>query len=131
MGLAAQANPTQDIGMTFFKGTWSEALEESQKTGKPIFVDAYTTWCGPCKWMNKNTFTDEAVGEFYNENFINVKLNMETPDGRKFSSKYRITAYPTLLYLDSEGKVKHRIMGAKPAEMFLDHGQMALEKLEG
>ena len=58
-------------GMEFFHGTWEEALAEAKKQEKIIFVDAYAVWCGPCKRMAKNVFTQDRVGEFYNKNFIN------------------------------------------------------------
>ena len=54
---AAQAQ-----GIVFEKGQWADILKKAADQNKPIFVDAYTTWCGPCKWMAKNTFTDEKVG---------------------------------------------------------------------
>ena len=56
-------------GIEFFHGTWVEALAEAKKQEKPIFVDAYTTWCGPCQMMSKNVFTHADVGAFFNENF--------------------------------------------------------------
>ena len=64
-------------GIDFHHGTWKEALAEAQKQDKLVFIDAYAKWCGPCKKMAKNVFTLSEVGDFYNENFINVKLDME------------------------------------------------------
>ena len=63
-------------GIEFFHGTWKEALDESSKQGKAIFVDAYAKWCGPCKRMAATTFKDNEVGEYFNKNFINVKMNL-------------------------------------------------------
>ena len=68
-------------GIIFFEGTWKEALEKAKKEDKLVFVDSYTTWCGPCIKMAKNVFTQESVGSFYNQNFINIKLDMEKEDG--------------------------------------------------
>jgi thiol:disulfide interchange protein len=117
---------SQAQGINFFKGTWKEALEAAQAANKPIFVDAYTTWCGPCKFMAAKVFTDTTVGEYYNESFINVKYDMEKGDGPDFANKYRVTAYPTLLYLTPEGKVLHRVMGAKQIDGFINEGKKAL-----
>lgn len=121
----AQENEGKSNGINFHEGKWEKALEQSKKQKKPIFVDAYTSWCGPCKWMSKNVFTQEKVGKFYNKHFINVKLNMEKGEGRTFARKYNVSAYPTLLYINSEGEVVHKVMGAKRADGFIQEGKKA------
>lgn len=117
---------TQAQGINFFKGTWAEALETAQAENKPIFVDAYTVWCGPCKYMAAQVFPVDSVGAYYNENFINYKYDMEKGDGPKFAEKYRVTAYPTLLYINPDGKVLLREMGAKQPEPFINAGKKAM-----
>ncbi len=117
----------QDTGIRFIHEEWQTALEEARKQDKIIFVDAYTTWCGPCKWMAKNTFTDEAVAKFYNEHFVNVKLDMEKGEGLEFAKQYGVQAYPTLLFIDKEGQLVHIGLGARPPEMFLELGEAALD----
>jgi thiol-disulfide isomerase/thioredoxin len=114
-------------GIEFFHGTWAEALQEAVKTERPIFVDAYTTWCGPCKAMAKNVFTQEEVGKFFNANFINMKLDMETPEGKSFESKYPVSAYPTLFFIDPKGKVIKKVVGGQKAEGLITHGKEALK----
>jgi len=116
-------------GIKFFKGTWEEVIQESIKENKPIFVDAYTVWCGPCRWMNANVFPVKEVGDFFNENYISYKFDMEKGEGPLFAKKYQINAYPTLLFLDSEGKVKHRLVGGRKSDMLIDDGTVALKKL--
>jgi thiol-disulfide isomerase/thioredoxin len=91
-----------------------------------VFVDAYTTWCGPCKWMSKNVFTDASVGEFYNKNFINLKLDMEKGEGLVFAAEFEVNVYPTLLFVDSEGELLHKHLGAIPADQLITVGQDAL-----
>lgn len=118
----------QASGIEFFHGTWEEALEKAEKEDKLIFVDAYTTWCGPCKRMSKMVFTEAAVGDFYNKNFINMKIDMEKPDGRKFQKKYPVAAFPTLYYISGDGEVAHVTKGGKNPEQFIQLGQMAIKK---
>jgi thiol-disulfide isomerase/thioredoxin len=100
-------------GIEFFEGSWDEALIKAKNEDKVIFIDCYTTWCGPCKSMAKNTFTDPKVGEFFNATFINMKLDMEKPEGRKFEGKYPVSAYPTLYFVDGE-VVKKSVGGQRP-----------------
>jgi thiol:disulfide interchange protein len=113
-------------GIKFFQGTWKEALAQAAKEDKPVFVDAFTVWCGPCKYMAANVFTVDSVGEYYNKNFINYKFDMEKGEGPSFASEYRITAYPTLRYSKSKGKVIHRVMGAKQPDQFIQDGKRAM-----
>lgn len=117
-------------GIKFFQGSWKAAKEKARETGKPIFVDAYAEWCGPCKMMDKRVFTRSSVGNFYNENFINYQYDMEKGKGPKFSKKYRVTAYPTLIYFDSEGEVVHRKRGAIGPKGLIKLGEQALNKVE-
>jgi len=116
----------QDKGMEFFHGTWQEVLDESKKQRKLIFVDAFTTWCGPCKMMARNTFTDAAVGEVYNKNFVNYKFDMEKGEGPEFARTYGITAYPTLFFINFKGEVVHKVVGFRAPDRFLQEAQTAL-----
>jgi thioredoxin 1 len=102
----------KEVGIKFFSGTWAEALEASEKEDKIIFLDAYAAWCGPCKMMTANTFTDAKVGEYFNENFISFKMDMEkNADGPRLSTKYGLRAYPTLYFVNHEEKVVHETVG--------------------
>ncbi|HHG84150.1 MAG TPA: DUF255 domain-containing protein, partial [Bacteroidetes bacterium] len=57
-------------GIKFFHGTFAQAKAKAKKENKLIFMDAYTSWCGPCKWMAANTFTDASVGAYFNQHFV-------------------------------------------------------------
>jgi len=109
----------------FFQGTWARAVAEAKKQNKPIFVDAYTTWCGPCKWMNAQVFTDKKVGEFYNANFINYRIDTEKGEGVTFAKNHGVKAFPTLIFFDKNEKEIKRIIGAKPADQFINAGKKA------
>jgi len=114
-------------GITFFEGTWEEALATAKEENKSIFVDTYTDWCAPCKKMSKYVFTKPQVGNFYNAEFINVKLNMEKGEGVDFAKTYEVRAYPTLLYFSPEGELVHRTAGFRDANKFLALGKEALD----
>jgi thiol-disulfide isomerase/thioredoxin len=115
-------------GIEFLEGKWKDALVKAKKDDKLIFVDAYTKWCGPCKMMAKNIFTQQKVGEFFNANFINIKLDMEEEDGVAFGHKYPVSAYPTLLFIDGDGKLIKKVVGGQQAETLIAQGQDAIKK---
>jgi thiol-disulfide isomerase/thioredoxin len=116
-------------GIEFFHGTWSEALAKAKSEEKLIFVDAYASWCGPCKRMAAQTFTQPKAGEFYNSNFICMKIDMEKPENSDFASKYTVASYPTLMYIDAEGKVVLKEVGFKEVDPLLELGKKALGKM--
>ncbi len=84
--------------------SFKEGLAVAAEEGKPVFIDCFTTWCGPCKWMSANIFTNDEVAEYYNENYVCLKIDMEKGEGIDIAENYGIRAYPTLLYLNSEGE---------------------------
>lgn len=114
-------------GITFTEGNWAALKAQALEADKVIFMDAYTTWCGPCKWLAANVFTDEAVGAFMNEHFINVKFDMEKGEGIELAETYGVLAYPTLLFINGNGELVHRICGAKPAEGFLEDAKQVVQ----
>jgi thiol-disulfide isomerase/thioredoxin len=61
-------------GVIFEKGTWKEVLEKANRENKIIFVDIYTSWCGPCKLMASKEFVQEKAGEYFNPRFVSVKI---------------------------------------------------------
>ncbi len=115
-------------GIEFFHGTWKDAMAKAKAEDKIIFVDAFAKWCGPCKAMAKNVFTQDKVGKFFNSNFINLKLDMEEEDGVSFGHKYPVSAYPTLFFLDGDGKVIKNVKGGQQPEGLIALGEDALKK---
>ena len=86
-------------------------LKMAKKEKKMIFVDCYTSWCGPCKMLAKNIFTQDSVADFYNANFICFQIDMEKGEGPELARKYGVAAFPTLLYVDKDGMLKHCVVG--------------------
>jgi len=115
-------------GIEFYDGNYKDALKMADEKGKLVFVDAYAVWCGPCKKMAATTFKEAAVGDFFNENFINLKIDMEKGQGLDFRNKYPVSAYPTLLFLNGDGDVVHKAVGGKDSNALLQLAQMAMRK---
>lgn len=125
MGLIAQ----EAKGVLFEHGTFAEALAKAKKNKKGpniIFMDCYTTWCGPCKQMANVIFPMEHVGKFFNANFVNVKIDMEKGEGIDLAKKYGIRAYPTFLILDSDGNEINRVVGSGEADPFIERVKNAM-----
>ncbi len=107
-------------GITFENGTFTEALEKAKSENKLVFMDCYTTWCGPCKMLAKQVFTQKEVGDYFNPNFVNVKMDMEKGEGIDLAKKYEVRAYPTLLWLNGEGEVVHKMIGGGSPQKLID-----------
>ena len=114
-------------GIVFFKGTWQQALEQARKENKLIFMDCYTSWCGPCKMLAKEVFTDPEVAAFFNEKFVNVKVDMEKGEGMELKEQYKVSAYPTLNFIDGNGGLQHCVVGGMPADALIAQAKLALE----
>lgn len=111
--------------------SWKQIKEKAKRENKYIFVDCYTTWCGPCKTMANQVFVLPEVGAFFNGNFINVKVQFDQTehdseeisawynDARLIKETYKIYGYPTYLYLNPEGKLVHTSNGMMGADDFI------------
>ncbi len=114
-------------GIKFYEGSWEELLAKAKKEKKPFFVDFYTTWCYPCKLLEKKTFSDEKLGEYANKTYIAYRVNAESKTGLPLARKYGIRAYPTVVFFDKDGNVVGRHIGyVGPAEF-----KKVMQKYEG
>lgn len=118
----------QQNGIKFFNGSWEQLLEKAKAEKKPFFVDIYAVWCGPCKWMAKNTFTNAQVGEYANQNYIAYQLDGEKGEGPTIARKYNLEAYPTILFFSPEGKLVGKKVGAQDPEGFINTMKMYKDK---
>ncbi|MET3036249.1 thioredoxin fold domain-containing protein [Chryseobacterium sp. NRRL B-14859] len=102
---------------------FKDIIAKAKKEKKLVFIDAYASWCGPCKLMEKNVFTQKSVGEYYNTNFINARFDMEKGEGRDIAAKFGVRSYPTYLFLNGEGELVSRNTGYMEESMFVAMAQ--------
>ena len=124
---SANKNSTEE-GIQFFHGTWEQALQKSAAEKKPIFLDIYATWCGPCKMLMGLTFPDKKVGEYFNEHFINVEIDGESTEGEELAAQYNIRGYPSLFVIGSSGKVITGSSGYRSPSELIQFGKSAILK---
>lgn len=130
----------QSTGIQFVHNlSWEQIKAKARAENRYIFLDAYTTWCGPCKQMARDIFPLKEVGDFYNANFLNVKVQIDTTknddneikawyqDAQNISKTYNIRAYPTYLFLNPQGELVHRIVGGRPADAFIAKAKDAMD----
>ena len=126
--LTLQHSFAQEIQFT--KGTWAEVLAKAAKENKLVFVDVYATWCGPCKMMAKNIFTQPKVAGVYNAGFINYMIDAEKGEGVALAEKYQVLSFPTYLFIDAAGKLVYKTEGAMAADKFIAEANNALRKFQ-
>ena len=128
-----------DTGVQFQHNlTWSDVQRKAKAGNKFIFMDCFTTWCGPCKFMSKTIFPQKAVGDVMNDNFIAVKMQLDTSaadnaevknmyaTAHAIARNYNVNVYPTFLFFNPNGELVHRAVGSSEAEAFIAKTKEAL-----
>lgn len=115
---------TQASNMRFFNGNWEQAKKAALQQNKAIFVDVTASWCRACKMMEKDEFP--LVADFYNQHFINYKMDHDTEEGTKFRNKYGIDGIPQVLYFGSQGNLLYRKDGLQTSEELMLNAERVL-----
>ena len=119
----------QNRSISFDSTGLETSLTKAKSDNRLIFVDCYTSWCGPCKEMSKHVFTQDSVADFFNAHFVNVKLDMEKGEGPALQKEFHVEAYPTYLLLNSNRKLIYRFVGGMPADTFLARIKKGMDTL--
>jgi len=115
-GLSA-FNTENNAKIKFFEGQYEDLLAKAKAENKPFFVEFYTIWCGPCKQMDKFTFTDPTLIEYVDKNYVPYKVDAESllGGGIELAQQFNIMFYPTIILFSPEGKVLKRLTGPQTA----------------
>ena len=121
-----------DSGILFFNGGWHELLQAASQQEKMVFVDVYTTWCGPCKKMASAIFPLRSVGDVFNAHFVSYKLDAEdeNANGPALTEHYEVAAFPTYLFLESDGSLVHKAVGFKDEDRFITQALLVAGEVE-
>jgi thioredoxin-related protein len=123
--------------------SWKEVKEKATSQNKLIFIDAFATWCLPCREMNLKTFPTKEVGSFMNDKFIALKVQIDqTPndtehvknwyfDAKVIAKLYEITAFPTVLFLTPDGKLLKKEVGLLDPKTLIKEANVAVDVHEG
>jgi len=106
--------------------SWQEVLEEASGENKLIFIDLYTTWCGPCKRLEKEIFTQDTVAEKFNKTFINYRVDAEKGEGKELAEKFRVSGYPYLVFADGSGQMVYASVGYKAVDELISLADQAI-----
>ncbi len=115
-------------GVNFRDLTFNEALAQAKAEKKMVFMDCYTSWCGPCKNMTNNVFPQKTAGDYFNPRFVCVKYDMEKGEGKELANKFEVHAYPTFIIFRPDGTIQHRVVGGDELETFIQRIERGLNE---
>lgn len=125
VGLSSVVSLAQNVRFTYDR--YDEALEKAKAEDKLVFIDTYASWCKPCK-KQEPVFWDRELAKFFNEHFINVKINMDNRVGKSLSVKHSIVFLPTLMILDHNENVRYRSDQSVSADILTVEELLAIAK---
>jgi len=96
-----------------------KGLQQAKDEHKYVLADVYTDWCGWCKRLDQQTFSNEGVSSYLNGKFVCIKVNAEDRgEGTRLAQKYKVSGFPCALVFDQQGKYIGKIVGFLPPEEY-------------
>jgi thioredoxin-related protein len=116
-----------DSPIKYSDASWGTVTKQAAQQNKIIFVYVSMKGCHTCHDLEK-TLDDATVTEFYNANFINVHLDGGKTANNLRASKWGVAQVPALVFLDSKGKVLHKLEGFQSPDDMIAQAKIALEQ---
>lgn len=114
----------------FLDKNLDDVVKQSKVEKKPIVVMYYATWCSHCNKMKNDVFVEPEVINFYNNNYICMAVDAESPEGtnlkNRFQDKFKVKSYPTFTFIDSNENLLSCISGEFKKDEFITEGKNAL-----
>ena len=128
----AHAKPAKSSAIKVnWQPSYFAALKAAKRSGKPLFIDFYTDWCGPCKYLDQTTYRN-AHFVAYSRGWIMVKVNPEKSAlGRQLFSKYSLSGFPSMVFTNASGRKYGQAVGTYPAYMLIPEMKKAAKKASG
>lgn len=122
------ASASSSFPEIFNEDEWQSTLKSAKDQNKLILVDLYTSWCGYCKKMDREVFSDEDFREELALNYVAVKMNAESPYGYNFAQQNQVEGYPTFVVFDGTGITVGKVEGYQPLREFRKSTQRIYKK---
>ena len=122
----AVAGDEQSQGIHFRSLTFEQALAVAKTENKGVFVHSFADWCHFCIYMKDSVYIDKEVGDFYNTNYVCIKIDMEK-EGREMNKPLMIHTFPTFLFYDNTGSLLHRAAGRRYKQPFMELGRESID----
>lgn len=117
--LALLIATSSNAEIQFLRGTLADAVKKAEAEKKPVMIDFITDWCRWCDTLDARTYSDQKVAAYINDHVVPIKIDAEKGEGIDIAKKYGVAAYPTIVFIHSNGEEIDRILGYVQAEPFL------------
>lgn len=124
----AEETTEKPQGITWENGTLAQAQAKAKTEGKYLFLDCFTSWCPPCKHMTNVEFVTKAAGDYFNNKFVNIAIDMEKGEGVDIAKKYKVRNYPTFIIFSPDGEVLGRVIGGDQIGNFINKVEAVVNK---
>jgi len=122
-----EENTNDTVSLSIEWMNFSEGLQKAKQEDKPVMVDFYADWCGPCRMMDQITYEDEKVIEEVMKNFVPVKVDVDVEQALAY--QFGIYSIPTIVYLDENGNEVYRTVGYRSVSQILADMNEALSRV--
>jgi thiol:disulfide interchange protein len=118
--LAGQGIDESAVSTVNWEKDYGAAIEKARKSGKLLLVEIGASWCGLCQKMDDVTYSDPDVVEKLNGEFVPLKIDLDTRQGKDLAAKHKFNAVPTALILDAQENLKQKLTGFRGPEKFIN-----------